>query len=345
MEMAFKAYQDLQLNTNHITQETVVDISSIETAGVIVMDGKLGSIWIHDFLSNLKKHGITIPIVISTTEQKDENLLNDNITSFPFITFVNRKNSVDLSESTANIENHIIPLLRNMYNQQQKTSINTIAHVGNRGQNSDLHEKMKDFKVAPKLLVLGGSTGAPTVLNSILASLDSEPPIPVVIIQHMLEGYTGALARELTRATSKSIIELTNDQKLESGEFYICPGGVHGTLQITANNSIIYRRSRQVIPDHIPKPSVDITLGEIISANIFPIILTVLSGMGDDSYLAARSLRKHNSIIISQDKESSVVWGMPSRIVEENLADFTLNGQEIGHYIQSILQYFYEQGI
>jgi two-component system chemotaxis response regulator CheB len=55
----------------------------------------------------------------------------------------------------------------------------------------------------------------------------------------------------------------------------------------------------------------------------------VLSGMGNDGAAGARHLANNGAIILAQDADSCVVWGMPGAVARENLASAVLNPDEI----------------
>ncbi|HEY5146303.1 MAG TPA: chemotaxis protein CheB, partial [Polyangiaceae bacterium] len=51
--------------------------------------------------------------------------------------------------------------------------------------------------VAPRVLLVGSSTGGPQALTRLLTGLPADLPVPVAVVQHMPVGYTMALAARL----------------------------------------------------------------------------------------------------------------------------------------------------
>ena len=57
--------------------------------------------------------------------------------------------------------------------------------------------------------------------------------------------------------------------------------------------------------------------------------IVILTGMGSDGLSGCRYAKKDNAFIITQDEESSVVYGMPKAINDEQLSDYTGNPSNI----------------
>jgi two-component system chemotaxis response regulator CheB len=74
------------------------------------------------------------------------------------------------------------------------------------------------------------------------------------------------------------------------------------------------------------RPSVDVLLRSIapICGGNFSTIAVILTGMGQDGLQGCREIHHVGGEIIVQDEASSVVWGMPSFVVNARLADRVL---------------------
>ena len=64
-------------------------------------------------------------------------------------------------------------------------------------------------------------------------------------------------------------------------------------------------------------------------------IATVLTGMGQDGLNGARALKQAGTIVIAQDKQTSVVWGMPKFVTDAGLADRVV---PLGNITSTILE-------
>jgi two-component system chemotaxis response regulator CheB len=63
------------------------------------------------------------------------------------------------------------------------------------------------------------------------------------------------------------------------------------------------------------------------------LLAIVLSGMGRDGLEGARAVREAGGMVVAQDEESSVVWGMPGAVVGAGLASAILPPTAIGDLI------------
>jgi two-component system chemotaxis response regulator CheB len=59
-------------------------------------------------------------------------------------------------------------------------------------------------------------------------------------------------------------------------------------------------------------------------------LAVVLTGMGQDGLAGCRAIRKAGGQVIAQDRETSVVWGMPGQVTGAGLADAVLPVSGIG---------------
>src|SRR3972149_4276895 len=59
-----------------------------------------------------------------------------------------------------------------------------------------------EAKVKVKVIAIGASTGGPPVLQTILAALPRDFPVPVLIVQHMAAGFTQGFVQWLAQTSS-----------------------------------------------------------------------------------------------------------------------------------------------
>ena len=76
-------------------------------------------------------------------------------------------------------------------------------------------------------------------------------------------------------------------------------------------------------------PSLDPTIMSASHAFKDQLTIVILTGMGSDGLSGCRYAKKSNAFIVTQDEESSVVYGMPKAINEEQLSDYTGNPSNI----------------
>ena len=64
----------------------------------------------------------------------------------------------------------------------------------------------------------------------------------------------------------------------------------------------------------------------------------ILTGMGSDGTNGCRRIKQAGGRVITQDRDSCVVWGMPRSVEEAGLADAVVPLEQIAGQIQKHLQ-------
>jgi two-component system chemotaxis response regulator CheB len=173
-------------------------------------------------------------------------------------------------------------------------------------------------KMAPRVLVIGSSTGGPQALTQLCAGI--KPAIehaPVLITQHMPPTFTTILAEHLERATGCSVREAEHGEHIRSGRVYIAPGARHMRVARRDNQAVI------VIDDSPPvnfcKPAVDVLFSSAAEVWGTWVLGLILTGMGADGTRGGADIVAAGGAIIAQDEATSVVWGMPGAAANAGL--------------------------
>ena len=59
----------------------------------------------------------------------------------------------------------------------------------------------------------------------------------------------------------------------------------------------------------------------------------ILTGMGKDGVEGLKAIKDAGGFTIAQDKESSIIYGMPKVAVEKNAVQISLDIKEVGNYL------------
>lgn len=163
---------------------------------------------------------------------------------------------------------------------------------------------------APRVLLIGSSTGGPQALMTLVGELG--PVIdrfPVLITQHMPPTFTTILAEHLARTSNRPAHEGIDGEPVKAGHIYLAPGGRHMRVARQGSNPVI------VLDDGAPvnfcKPAVDPLFSSAIDVWQAAIIAVVLTGMGSDGMRGGKEIVAAGGSVIAQDEATSVVWGMP----------------------------------
>lgn len=168
------------------------------------------------------------------------------------------------------------------------------------------------------IVAIGVSTGGPDALSNVLSQMPEDLGVPVVIVQHMPAQFTAKLASRLDAASALTVVEAQAGDKLEANTVYIAPGDYHMELKEIQGEVVI--NLNQDEPENSCRPSVDPLFRSIPSIFGSQCLGVVLTGMGSDGLAGCNVLSGAGCPIIVQDKDTSIVWGMPKLIVQAGLA-------------------------
>lgn len=177
------------------------------------------------------------------------------------------------------------------------------------------------------VILIGSSTGGPPVLEQILMALPADLPMPVVVAQHMPRMFTKSMSERLDEECALSVVHAEHEMPLLPGAVYITPGGMHSRVKANSTG-----RATLIISEEprgaLYKPSVDelFASGAALGAKALGIVLT---GMGADGAIGAKAMHANRGMVIAQDAESCVVYGMPRAVVEAGAACAQLTPAQI----------------
>ncbi len=161
-----------------------------------------------------------------------------------------------------------------------------------------------------KLVGIGASTGGPPVLQTILAALPKDFPAPLLVVQHIARGFLPGMAEWLNQTTGLQIHIASYGTTPLPGHVYLAPDDLH--MGIGAAGAIVLTREE---PENHLRPAVSY-LFRSLARTCGPHALGVLlTGMGKDGAAELKLMRDKGAITIAQDRDSSVVHGMPGAAI------------------------------
>jgi two-component system chemotaxis response regulator CheB len=152
------------------------------------------------------------------------------------------------------------------------------------------------------------STGGPPALVAVLGAMPRNLRIPLLVAQHMAEGFTPGLVRWFSQ-TSPIPVELAREgAPCRAGRVYLPPDGhdleldPRGTLRTPKANGVHRPSGNRLLQ----------SLARACGARAGGVVLT---GMGDDGAQGLLAIRNAGGPTFAQDEASSVVFGMPQAAV------------------------------
>ena len=158
------------------------------------------------------------------------------------------------------------------------------------------------------LIGLGASTGGTEATLEVMKRLPADIP-PMVIVQHMPTGFTKMYADRLNRLCAMEVKEAQSGDELRRGLALVAPADLQCRVVRIGTRYTVNCTRGEKVSGH--RPSVDAmfqSMADVVNCKMVGIILT---GMGQDGAEGLLAMRKKGAYTIGQDKETSVVYGMP----------------------------------
>ncbi len=161
-----------------------------------------------------------------------------------------------------------------------------------------------------RIVGIGASTGGPPVLQTLLSGLPKDFPLPLLIVQHIARGFLPGLVEWLDQTTGLRIHIAAHGTLPLPGHAYIAPDEFH--LGLTGNGRIIL--AREAAQNGL-RPAVSYLFRSLATACGPNAIGVLLTGMGKDGAAELKLMKDQGAFTIAQDRESSIVHGMPGEAI------------------------------
>jgi two-component system chemotaxis response regulator CheB len=191
------------------------------------------------------------------------------------------------------------------------------------------HRAQVEAKV--KVIAIGASTGGPPVLQTILAALPQDFPVPVLIVQHMAAGFTQGFVQWLAQTSSLPVHLATHDEPIRAGHVYVAPDEFQ--MRVGRGGKIVLTKDEA---ENGLRPSVSYLLRSVVEVYGRDAVAGLLTGMGRDGADELKLLRDRGATTFAQDKDSSVVHGMPGAAIKLDAATLILQPGKIATVLTSL---------
>ena len=184
-----------------------------------------------------------------------------------------------------------------------------------------------------KVVAIGASIGGPFALRNVLSGLSPAISVPLLIVQHIARGFIEGMIEWLKSDIKLPLHLASHSIKPAGGHIYFAPDDFH--MEVGKNGFIILRKE---VADRGICPSVSSlfrTVADVYGADAIGVLLT---GMGTDGSAELKLMRDKGAVTIAQDKESSVVHGMPGEAIRLGGALHILPPQEIAPLIMTLVK-------
>jgi len=164
-----------------------------------------------------------------------------------------------------------------------------------------------------RVVVIGASTGGTEALRVVLGAIPEDGP-PILIVQHMPEGFTAAFAERMNASCRIRVKEAEDGDEIRRGQAIIAHGNRHMAIRKRGAGYVVESYMDEPVLRHRPSVAV---LFESAARVLGPKAVGVmLTGMGADGAEAMLRMKEAGATNIAQNEATSVVFGMPKEAID-----------------------------
>lgn len=303
-----------------------LDLISKKKYDLILLDinmPKMGGI---ELLEKLNKLGRKEKIIIVSTDSAEGADVTIKALQLGAIDFVKKPVS-SLDSTSSNFRQDLLDTVENIVNLKEFKNVTTMenAVVKKSISESKVNKTIKrantiragtDYK---KIVLIASSTGGPNALHMVLPMLPKNLDAPVVLVQHMPKGFTKTFSERLDAISEIAVSEAEDGEVLQKSHVYVARGGSHLKVDYGSPPKLYYtdEPTREGV-----KPCANYLFESVIDSGFEEIICVVMTGMGQDGTEGIKNLSEKNKIyVITQDKETSTIYGMPKAVDKAGLSN------------------------
>lgn len=160
-----------------------------------------------------------------------------------------------------------------------------------------------------EVVAIGISTGGPNALREVFKNIAPDLNKPVLVVQHMPEGFTKEFAGSLDKICPLHVKEAEDGDVIQKNCIYIAPGNHHILVETGLSGNVIRLSQEPLRNGH--RPSADVMFESIAKVYANRALGVIMTGMGKDGAVQLAEMRKQGAWTLGQDEKSAIVYGMP----------------------------------
>ncbi len=273
-------------------------------------------------LARLHARDADLPVVMVSSHTRAGAATTVRALELGALDFVTKPQGVDRVHNKTELRTQLVQLLRTIVGKEPVSGVfpSPIRHAP--------PPPASRAPVAFELVAIAASTGGPAALAKIIPALPQDFPLPLVLVQHMPELFTRALAESLAARSKLRVVEATDGARLEKGTLHLAPGGRHLRVQATPG-APLRCELWDGPPEHFCRPAADVLFRSVAEAVSGAALGVILTGMGRDGAAGLGALKQRGAYVIGQNAHSCTVYGMPRAAREAGFVDVELAAEQI----------------
>jgi two-component system chemotaxis response regulator CheB len=287
---------------------------------LVLLDVEMPNLGGLETLRILRARGNRTPVVmVSALTQRGARVTIDALACGASDYVTKPANQVDRDSALRTLAQDLLPKI-------QALTVSNVTQSRRSAIATEMPESNQLSSVPPSIVVIGVSTGGPAALDVLLSSIPSTFPLPILIVQHMPELFTGPLAERLSRSCSIRVCEAMEGSPVLPGSIVLARGNWHmEVIQPSRCGSPPTLHLQQGALENHCRPSVDVLFRSAAAIYGPATLAVVLTGMGTDGLASCRRIRAQGGTVLAQDQATSAVWGMPGAVVQAGLTQRVLH--------------------
>jgi two-component system, chemotaxis family, protein-glutamate methylesterase/glutaminase len=304
---------------------------------VITLDVEMPGMTGMEFLERLMNVR-PMPVIMFSSHTAEGAEITLNALELGAVDFLQKPHQ-GLDKIAGYLQGELLPKIRNAMNCKPRGLRDTLIDLKKSGDQGV--EAMKNranayasSKGEVDLIAISASTGGVTAIRNILEALPGNLP-PIVITQHMPEGYTERFASRLSRDCPMTVVEATDNLELQNGHAYIAPGTHHMRIVKKGAHYRTELSDGPAVSGH--RPSCDVMFESVAKVAGGKSVGVILTGMGRDGAQGLLTMRNQGCSTIGQNRTTCVVYGMPKSAFEMGAVEQELPIEGIASALMDIL--------
>ncbi len=283
-------------------------------------------------LKELNKNKIRAKVMMSSTDTKEGAKVTMDALELGALDFVHKPDRASDCRGEAFMKQFINTLAAVCESKAPTSKAFSIEDIKASKKMVEIVSKHASKVTGNRIVAIASSTGGPRALQSVIPKLPKNLKTPVVLVQHMPEGFTASLAERLDSLSDVSVKEAAEGDVLQAGTVYLAKGGKHMHVITSGGKHTIHYvdgPTREGV-----RPCANFMYESLMDSDYDEICCVVLTGMGADGTEGIKNLKSKKKVhVIGQDQDSCTVYGMPKAVATAGLVDQVIKLDDIAQEI------------